>query len=171
MNAEARGPGPRTSDDPFDLDVADARWRADGLVDAARAAARAALAGRDGSRASLRLTDDAEMRALNRTWRNLDRPTNVLAFPARGPLPAGAPRELGDVAIGYETAVREAGERGLPAAHHLAHLVVHGILHLAGHDHDTDAAAARMEADERARLAALGIADPYAAPAEGGGRG
>ncbi len=144
-----------------DIDVADKRWHEEGLVETARTAAAAALEGHDGARASLRLTDDAEMRELNRVWRSVDQPTNVLAFPSASTAPDIQQGELGDVAIGFETVTREAMERGIPCAHHLAHLIIHGILHLAGHDHEIETEAVRMEAIERERLAKIGIASPY----------
>ena len=108
------------------------------------------------------LTDDAAMQDLNRQWRGRDAPTNVLSFPAP-PAPAGAAGMLGDIAIAFETVEREAREEGKPFAHHLAHIAVHGFLHLLGFDHENDAEAASMEARERAVLAALGVPDPYAA--------
>jgi probable rRNA maturation factor len=112
------------------------------------------------------LTDDAGIRTLNKNWRGQDKPTNVLSFPALQP-PAGrefddAPRMLGDIAIAYETTRREADDEQKPFHHHLSHLAVHGFLHLAGYDHDTDGDAEAMESLEREVLAALGIPDPYA---------
>jgi probable rRNA maturation factor len=105
---------------------------------------------------ALLLTDDDEMRVLNRTWKSKDAPTNVLSFPA----PEGF-GSLGDVAMGFETVAREAQAQGKSFADHAAHLLVHGYLHLLGHDHHTDSEAEAMEAHERTILAALGIADPY----------
>lgn len=124
-------------------------------------AARAALA--TGDRAgdlTVLLADDAGVRVLNRDYRGLDKPTNVLSFPAAA-LPGDPAPALGDIALAYETCAREAVEEGKTLADHLAHLVVHGVLHLLGHDHETDADAERMEALETAILAGLGIADPY----------
>ncbi len=144
------------------LQVADRRWDDPDLAALARACAALAVRGHGSERANLRLTGDAEMRALNRRWRNRDQPTNVLSFPQEDTVsPAAADPELGDVAIGFETTEREARERGLPLAHHLAHLTVHGMLHLVGFRHDTDPSSKSMEARERAVLAAFGIADPY----------
>lgn len=110
---------------------------------------------------ALLLTDDAEMRVLNRTWQGKDAPTNVLSFPAAEGFGA-----LGDVALAYETIVREADSQGKSFAHHTAHLLVHGYLHLLGYDHQTESDADRMEARERAILAMLGIADPYGGDTE-----
>lgn len=118
--------------------------------------------------ASVLFTSDAEVHALNRQWRGRDKPTNVLSFPmlARADLLAlaaeGPPELLGDVALAHETCAREAAEKGVPLEHHAAHLVVHGLLHLAGYDHETsDADAEAMEALETKALAICGVADPY----------
>jgi len=109
---------------------------------------------------SLALADDATVQGLNRDYRAKDKPTNVLSFPAaHGPL-------LGDVIVAHETLMREAVEEGIPAADHLAHLTIHGLLHLLGYDHETEADALRMEALETSILAGLGIADPHAAGRE-----
>ncbi|MDE2621182.1 MAG: rRNA maturation RNase YbeY [Sphingomonadales bacterium] len=119
--------------------------------------------------ASVLFTSDAEVHVLNREWRAKDKPTNVLSFPmiARGDLlalpHAGAPELLGDLALACETCTREAAEKGVPLARHAAHLLVHGLLHLAGHDHETSPADAdAMEALEIKALAKMGVADPYA---------
>ena len=118
--------------------------------------------------ASLLFTSDAEVHALNRDWRERDKPTNVLSFPMLdreellGLAPEGAPVLLGDVALAYETCAREAGEKGIPLEHHAAHLIVHGLLHLAGHDHELGPEEAEaMEALEVKALALIGVADPY----------
>ena len=108
-------------------------------------------------------TDDSGIRTLNRDWRGIDKPTNVLSFPA-AQTPAGRaqPRMLGDIAIAYEITRREAESEHKPFAHHLSHLAVHGFLHLIGYDHETDADAEKMESLERSILASLGVPDPYA---------
>ena len=118
--------------------------------------------------ASLLLADDAEVQALNREWRGKDTPTNVLSFPmlTRAELlalaPEGPPELLGDIALALETCTREAGEKGISLDHHAAHLIIHGLLHLAGYDHETSPEdAAAMEALEIKALALMGIADPY----------
>ncbi|GIK79950.1 MAG: rRNA maturation RNase YbeY [Pseudorhodoplanes sp.] len=110
------------------------------------------------------LTDDRAIRALNRAWRGKDKATNVLSFPV--PAAANPPglRHLGDIAIAYETTTREAAAEDKIFAHHVAHLAVHGFLHLLGYDHETDAQAEDMERLERAVLARLEIPDPYARP-------
>lgn len=117
---------------------------------------------------SILFTSDAEVHGLNREWRGRDRATNVLSFPmlTRDALLAlaadGPPELLGDVALAYETCAREAADKGVPLADHAAHLMVHGLLHLAGHDHELSAAEAEaMEALETKALALMGIADPY----------
>jgi probable rRNA maturation factor len=110
---------------------------------------------------SVVLCSDAFIRELNREWRGYDAPTNVLSFPAGGD-PASAPL-LGDIVIAFETASREAFEAGKPLRDHVAHLLVHGFLHLIGHDHVEAAEAAAMETLERAILGRLGIDDPYRA--------
>jgi probable rRNA maturation factor len=110
------------------------------------------------------LTNDARIRALNHAWRGLDKPTNVLSFPnADRSAGQGAPALLGDIVIAYETTKREAQAQGTPFLHHLAHLTVHGFLHLRGYDHEADDQAETMERLERQILARLDIPDPYAA--------
>src|SRR5579859_700903 len=113
---------------------------------------------------SLLLTDDAQVQALNRDYRQQDKPTNVLSFAALdedSPLPPDGPILLGDVVIAYRTSEREADEGGKRFDHHLSHLVVHGVLHLLGYDHIEDDEAERMESLERSILGALGVSDPY----------
>lgn len=118
--------------------------------------------------ASLLFTSDEGVHALNREWRERDQPTNVLSFPmlSREEIlelsPDGPPELIGDVALAFETCAREAAEKGVPLADHAAHLIVHGLLHLAGHDHEISAADAdAMEALETKALAIMGVADPY----------
>jgi probable rRNA maturation factor len=112
------------------------------------------------------LTDDPGIRTLNSNWRGIDKPTNVLSFPALQPegarKPGDAPRMLGDIAIAYETTKREAAGEGKPFEHHLSHLAIHGFLHLIGYDHENDADAEEMEFMETEILKQLGIPDPYA---------
>ena len=125
------------------------------------------------------LTDDSKMRALNRDWRGVDAPTNVLSFPSNGvgprtvhDPPHNHPHDhpnnhsyshLGDIVVAYETVRREAHHAHKPFAHHLAHLVVHGFLHLLGYDHESAQDAREMEDIERAILRQLAIPDPYRA--------
>src|ERR1700677_4674730 len=111
------------------------------------------------------LTDDAGIRTLNSNWRGIDKPTNVLSFPALQPSgpsgPDDAPRMLGDIAIAYQTMRREADDEQKPFDHHLSHLAIHGFLHLIGYDHEQDNDAETMETLEQEILAQLGIPDPY----------
>jgi len=108
--------------------------------------------------------DDTEQQRLNSLFRGQDTPTNVLAFPAWEPgmrAPPGAPLLLGDIVLAFETVAREAAEQSKPFTDHLRHLIVHGVLHLLGYDHQTAGAASIMEALERVILAKLGVPDPY----------
>ncbi|MFO1142122.1 MAG: rRNA maturation RNase YbeY [Amaricoccus sp.] len=153
--------------------VEDPRWEAAGIVAVAERAARAALvvAGRDPElhEVGLLAADDARIAALNGEFRGKAAPTNVLSWPAfAGPVPEeppGLPGEgplfIGDVALGYETCAREAEEAQIPLTEHAAHLVVHAVLHLLGHDHAEDAEAESMEALEAKALASMGVANPY----------
>jgi len=151
------------------LVVADC-WRTEPDVEAVihRAInAAAEIAGADVGDAELAvmLTDDSGIRTLNNNWRGIDKPTNVLSFPALQPTgtatPSDVPRMLGDIAIAYETTRKEADDEQKPFDHHLSHLAVHGFLHLIGHDHENDDDAEAMEGLEQEILAHLGIPDPY----------
>lgn len=162
-----------------DLLIEDPRWETAGLPALADAAARAIFdvlhLPRDGYAISLLGADDARIAVLNADFRGKPVPTNVLSWPAEerapatpGAMPkpprpghADAPEELGDIALAYETCQVEAEQQAKPFAHHVQHLVIHGILHLLGYDHIDDRDAARMEAAEVRALAALGIPDPY----------
>ena len=142
-------------------------WEAEPDVEAtlqrAIAEASAGQSTKDGELAIV-LTDDSRIRALNQAWRGLDKPTNVLSFPAGDRSGGkGAPALLGDIVIAYETTRREASDQGTPFLHHLAHLAVHGFLHLHGYDHEAEDEAETMERLERQILARLDIPDPYAA--------
>ncbi len=119
----------------------------------------------EGAEVAVSLADDARVQEANRAFRGKDAPTNVLSFPAAPPERIGASPFLGDVILAYETVEKEAAAEGKTIGDHLAHLVVHGVLHLIGYDHMTDDEAERMERLETAILASLAIADPYAAPA------
>jgi probable rRNA maturation factor len=115
-----------------------------------------------GAELSLLLTDDKRIRIVNRDWRGFDKATNVLSFPAAPPARIGSSPVIGDIVLAFETIVREAEAEEKSFGDHLSHLVIHGLLHLVGEDHETEAEAQRMEALETAALARLGIADPYA---------
>jgi probable rRNA maturation factor len=156
----------------LDLDIEEP-WPAGPWVDSAERAV-AALAQVAPELANPRLsacvlfTSDGEIHALNREWRERDKATNVLSFPMLerdellGLTPQGPPVMLGDVALACETCAREACEKGIPLEHHAMHLIVHGLLHLAGHDHELGPAEAEaMEALEVKALALIGVADPY----------
>lgn len=159
----------RASAPQIDIDVQSPLW--DQLPEA-EATVRAAVAAAAefepaAGEMSVILTDDKAVQALNRDWRQMDKPTNVLSFPSTAPKVAGVPSLLGDVIVAYETLAREAAEEDKPVPHHLAHLVVHGYLHLLGYDHQTDSEADAMEGLERQILARLNIADPYRASEPG----
>ena len=132
-------------------------------LDAATAAIKAQVAapGAPGSEISIRLTDDAVMRTLNKTYRGFDKPTNVLSFPAATGIASELELAIGDIALGFETVEAESERYGRPFENHLRHLVVHGCLHLFGFDHEDKHEAAVMEALEIRILAGLGIPDPY----------
>jgi probable rRNA maturation factor len=167
MSARPREPA-------IDVIVESACWDevsgADAIVRRALAAAAAAI-GTDfgGCTLAVLLTDDAAIRRLNAQWRDTDKPTNVLSFPAAPQLAASeCARPLGDIAIACETAAREARQEGKPLADHLSHLAVHGFLHLLGYDHELETQAETMEQLERAILQRLGVPDPYLTTEVGG---
>ena len=158
-------------------------WRTclpEGAALCRRAAAAALTAsgidpGATGAEVSVVLADDGLVRRLNRDFRGQDKATNVLSFPTvDGPIVDGAaarasgaaggdlPAVLGDVVVALQTVRREAAAQGKPLGHHLSHLVVHGVLHLVGYDHDSEGDAAIMEELETRVLAELGVPDPYA---------
>lgn len=111
---------------------------------------------------ALLLTDDEAVQAMNLRFRDKDAPTNVLSFPADGP-----DGFLGDIALARETCAREAAEKRISLRDHAAHLIVHGMLHLIGYDHETDGEADAMERRETEILGQLGVADPYVDPGDG----
>ncbi len=134
------------------------------FIEAAEAAfAAAPPPGGEASELTIVLTGDEEMAELNRLWRGKDASTNVLSFPGGdGAEAEGTPRMLGDIVLAAETVVKEARDLGIALPDHVSHLVVHGVLHLLGFDHEDGEEAERMEALETTVLAGLGIADPYA---------
>jgi len=156
-------PGRRAVVPSVDIQIQSPLWRAEPAAEetvrAAIAAAAATLSTAGGEVAIL-LTDDAAIRALNRHWRGIDRATNVLSFPAAKP---GAPGFLGDIVIAYETLERECDEEDHEFLHHLAHLAVHGLLHLLGFDHQQESEADAMEGLESKIMARLQMPDPYRA--------
>ena len=165
MTVQAAAPAPAgpTIDVVIDSPLWEREPAAEVGLRRALAAAAAAVPPPQGAEVAVMLTDDAAIRLLNHDWRGVDKPTNVLAFPAAAP-PAGLPSPLpiGDIVIAFETTAREAAAEAKPFADHLAHLAIHGFLHLLGYDHQSDHDAETMEGLEGKILARLGIADPYA---------
>lgn len=144
----------------IEIEIEDAAW-SEALPDAeavVNRAATAALGTVEGDVVIL-LTDDESVRDINARFRDRDRPTNVLSFPAA----ESAFPHLGDLTLAFGVCAREAQEQGKTLSDHLSHLTVHGVLHLLGRDHEDDAEADEMEAEERSILASLGVADPYTA--------
>lgn len=132
-------------------------WPGDAFL---RMVATAALEGLEEPVLNIRIVDEPEGRFLNARWRDRDRATNVLSFPAELPEGTGL-NLLGDVVVCAPVVEREAREQGKRLSDHLAHLLIHGILHLRGHDHTSPDDAEVMEAREVALLAGFGISDPY----------
>ena len=159
-----RAPGRRAAALEIDVQVASPLWRAEPLAErtvrAAIAAAATTLSTSDGEVAIL-LTGDKAIRALNRQWRGIDKPTNVLSFPA-AKSKAGA-KFFGDIVIAYETLRRECDDEARKFLHHLAHLTVHGFLHLVGYDHQAETQAEEMEGIESKIMRSMKMPDPYPA--------
>ena len=147
----------------IEVEIEDAAWTS-ALPDAAAVAERAATAalGTVEGDVVVLLTDDAAVQDLNARFRDRDRPTNVLSFPAAD---SAAPH-LGDLVLAFGVCAAEAEAQDKTLADHLSHLTVHGVLHLLGRDHEADGEAEEMEAEERSILASLGVADPYRADAQ-----
>jgi len=159
MTAVARRARPARK---IDVLVESGRWKegTDVRPVIRRAVAEAAAAlSTGGAELAIVLTDDSTMRLLNRAWRRIDAATNVLSFPARSA--GGEPPLIGDIVLAYETIAREARAERKPFVHHIAHLAVHGFLHLVGYDHERKQDADAMERLERDVLRRLGIPDPY----------
>lgn len=166
-------PRPQAAPAAIDLSlrIESRRWREAGDTKSLRALALAACDAAlavapvkplAGAELSLLLTDDRRIRIVNRDWRGFDKATNVLSFPAAPPELIAQSPVLGDIVIAYETVAREAESEDKSLHDHFSHLVIHGLLHLLGEDHETEDEARRMEALEIEALARLGIADPYA---------
>jgi probable rRNA maturation factor len=157
-------PGRRAAALQIDIRAQSPLWEAQPLAgqtvrDAVIAAASALSTA--GGEVSIVLTDDSVIRALNRDWRGIDKPTNVLSFPAAGQKAGEDARLLGDIIIAYETLERECDDENRIFLHHLAHLAVHGFLHLIGYDHQTDTQAKEMEGLECKIMMRLNMPDPY----------
>ena len=148
----------------LDISIDDRDWRAvPDLRRLARTAVSATVPDNDVS-IGLLFTSDARIAEINAEWRGKAKATNVLSFPVSGatPVPEGEPRPLGDIALAYGVVSREALEQKKPLSHHITHLIVHGVLHLLGYDHESDDEAGAMEAREIMILAELGMENPYA---------
>jgi probable rRNA maturation factor len=149
------------------IDVEEAGWaELTGLEELAARVCTAVFAAQgkriDDYDVSLVFSGDEAVRTLNAAWRGKDRATNVLSFPAEAmPIPEGEPQPLGDIIMAHGVVAREAAEQGKPLRDHAAHLMIHGLLHLLGHDHEDDGEAAGMEAIEIEILKGLGITNPY----------
>lgn len=146
---------------PFDITVTEPAWtlalpQLSALCTRAFRTISAELDGLKTGELSLAFLSDAEVQALNKTYRGKDRPTNVLSFPDDGPAPL-----LGDIVLAYDVTAREAKEKNVSLSDHTTHLLIHGFLHLQGYDHQTDKDAKIMEALEIAILAKLQIDNPY----------
>lgn len=159
------------NDEEIVIDIEDPAWSTaiPGLESVIRLAVRAAITSDSPAAVGevvVLLTDDAAVRGLNAQFRGKDQPTNVLSFPPADMPGLETPPPLGDLALAFGVCEREAREQRKPLAHHVAHLVIHGVLHLMGYDHIEESEAEAMEALERRLLAALNIPDPYAERAE-----
>jgi probable rRNA maturation factor len=157
-------PERRTSPPHIDIQVQSRLWNAQPLAEQTIREAISAAAGAlstEGGEVSILLTDDSEIAKLNRDWRGIDKPTNVLSFPASRV--GQGDKLLGDIVIAYETLERESTDESRDFLHHLAHLAVHGFLHLIGFDHETDAQAEEMEGLESRIMMRLNMPDPYVA--------
>lgn len=152
-----------------DIDIADDSWRAcnevERVIETAASAAAGKLGGDTSTRSlSVRLANNAEVQTLNKQYRGKDRPTNILSFGSNedpATWPPDEPLPLGDVILAFGVVQAEAAEFGKKIESHLSHLIVHGVLHLAGYDHEDTKTADEMEALEIQILAGLGIENPY----------
>jgi probable rRNA maturation factor len=161
-----QAPERRTSPPHIDIQMQSPLWNAQPLASQTVREAVDAAAGTlstGGGEVSILLTDDSEIAKLNRDWRGIDKPTNVLSFPASSHRASQGEKLLGDIVIAYETLEREARDESRDFLYHLAHLAVHGFLHLIGFDHETDARAEEMEGLESSIMMRLNMPDPYVA--------
>jgi len=159
-------PSRRTPAPSIDIQIQSPLWDAQPLaaqtVRDAIAAAAATLSTAD-NEVSILLTDDKAIRLLNREWRGIDKPTNVLSFPVATTKASVRMPLFGDIVIAYETLKRECDDEDRIFLHHLAHLTVHGFLHLIGYDHQVEAQAEEMEGLESKIMTRLQMPDPYRA--------
>ena len=145
-----------------DITVDEAKWKSLRGLRSLTETCLTATVGKRNVLVSVLYTDDKAIRVLNRNWRGKDKPTNVLSFPAADMvLPRGEARPLGDIVLAHGVMAREAKEQDKTLRNHVAHLLVHGALHLLGYDHEDDSEADAMERREKRILARLGIDDPY----------
>ena len=148
----------------LDISIDDKDWtRVPGLRKLAQSAISATMPDKNVS-VSLLFTSDEKILEINKLWRGKATATNVLSFPVSSeiPVPAGEPRPLGDIVLAFGVVSREALDQKKTLSHHVTHLIVHGLLHLLGYDHEDDGEAEAMEAREIAVLAGLGMENPYA---------
>src|SRR5262245_61336774 len=158
--------GRRTSPPHIDVQFQSSLWAAQPLAEETvrnSVLAAAATLSTVGGEVSIVLTDDSVIRSLNRDWRGIDKPTNVLSFPASGATTGEGTHLLGEIVIASETVERECADENRDFLHHLAQLAVHGFLHLHGYDHETDTQAEEMEVLESRIMAGLNMPDPYRA--------
>jgi probable rRNA maturation factor len=155
-------PHPHAAAPAIDIQVQSPLWAAQPMAEqtvrAAIAAAATMLSTKNGE-LGIVLSDDSSVQALNRQWRGIDKPTNVLSFPS-GVAPNG-PAMFGDIVLAYETLCKECDEEGMNFLHHLAHLTIHGFLHLIGYDHGCNAEADEMEGLESKIMSAMNLPDPW----------
>ena len=157
-------PGRRTSPPKIDIHMQSPLWEAQPLAEKTVRTAifeAASTLSTPECEVSIVLTDDSAVAKLNRDWRGIDKPTNVLSFPASRHKAGDGGRLLGDIVIAYETLERECDDENRIFLYHLAHLAVHGFLHLVGYDHGTDMQAEEMERLESKIMIRLNMPDPY----------
>ncbi len=163
LKVRGKAPAKAKRTPAIDIEIQSPLWDQQPAAEQAvrEAVAAAAALSTSGGEVSILLTDDSAVRVLNRDWRGIDKPTNVLSFPAPATMAKGAAGILGDIVIAYETLTRECADEDRDFLHHLAHLTVHGYLHLVGYDHPDDAQADEMEALESRIMTRMQLPDPW----------